>query len=48
MTKEEYIAIGVNTDEALIALNNITLSFHCRQTYDYGSFVLNSSLFYSV
>jgi L-rhamnose isomerase len=36
--KEQYAALGVNTDEALEKLNQVKISLHCWQTDDVGGF----------
>lgn len=36
--KEQYAALGVNTDEALDKLNQVKISLHCWQTDDVGGF----------
>jgi len=36
--KEQYAALGVNTDEVLLKLDNINISLHCWQTDDVGGF----------
>ncbi len=36
--KEEYAAIGVDTDAALREMDNVRVSLHCWQTDDVGGF----------
>ena len=36
--KDSYAAMGINTDEALIALKDFSLSLHCWQADDVGGF----------
>jgi L-rhamnose isomerase len=36
--KEQYAALGVDTEKALAELNNIKISLHCWQTDDVGGF----------
>jgi L-rhamnose isomerase len=38
MAKEQYAAIGVDTDKVLDDLDNISISLHCWQTDDVGGF----------
>lgn len=38
IAKEQYAAIGVNTDKVLTDLNSINISLHCWQTDDVGGF----------
>src|SRR5512133_3568671 len=38
LAKEEYAALGVDTDKVLEALDKISLSLHCWQTDDVGGF----------
>jgi L-rhamnose isomerase len=38
MAKEQYAAIGVDTDKVLDDLDNINISLHCWQTDDVGGF----------
>ncbi|MBN1181217.1 MAG: L-rhamnose isomerase [Bacteroidales bacterium] len=38
IAKEQYAAIGVNTDKALEKLQNIAISLHCWQADDVGGF----------
>src|SRR5512133_2853684 len=38
LAKEEYGALGVDTDKVLSALDKISLSLHCWQTDDVGGF----------
>ena len=36
--REQYAALGVNTDEAIKILDQIKISLHCWQTDDVGGF----------
>jgi len=36
--REQYAALGVDTDEALRRLDSISISLHCWQTDDVGGF----------
>jgi L-rhamnose isomerase len=38
LAKEQYAALGVDTDKAIKDLNNIKISLHCWQTDDVGGF----------
>jgi L-rhamnose isomerase len=38
LAKEQYAALGVDTEKALADLNNIKISLHCWQTDDVGGF----------
>ncbi len=38
LAKEQYAGLGVDTDKALAALDNINISLHCWQTDDVGGF----------
>ena len=38
LAKEEYAALGVDTDKVLSELDNINISLHCWQTDDVGGF----------
>jgi L-rhamnose isomerase len=38
LAKEQYAALGVDTDKALAELKNIKISLHCWQTDDVGGF----------
>lgn len=38
LAKEQYAALGVNTDEVLEAMNKLSISLHCWQTDDVGGF----------
>jgi L-rhamnose isomerase len=38
LAKEQYAALGVDTDKALAELKNIKISLHCWQTVDVGGF----------
>lgn len=44
LARERYAALGVNTDEALAALQNVSLSLHCWQTDDVTGFESDGSL----
>ena len=36
--KEQYAALGVDTDDVLKKLDNVNISLHCWQTDDVGGF----------
>jgi L-rhamnose isomerase len=38
IAKEEYAALGIDTDKVLAELDNISISLHCWQTDDVGGF----------
>ena len=38
LAKEEYAALGINTDEVLKKMNDVAISLHCWQTDDVGGF----------
>jgi L-rhamnose isomerase len=38
VAKEQYAALGVDTDSALKEMNNVVISLHCWQTDDVGGF----------
>ena len=38
LAKEQYAALGVDTDKVISELNNINISLHCWQTDDVGGF----------
>ncbi len=38
LAKEQYAAIGINTDKVLDQLDNVNISLHCWQTDDVGGF----------
>ncbi len=38
LAKEQYAALGVNTDEVLKKMNEVAISLHCWQTDDVGGF----------
>ena len=38
LAKEQYAALGVDTDKVLVELDNINISLHCWQTDDVGGF----------
>ena len=38
LAKEEYAALGINTDEVLKKMNEVAISLHCWQTDDVGGF----------
>ena len=38
LAKEQYAALGVDTDKVLTEMNNIKISLHCWQTDDVGGF----------
>lgn len=44
LARERYVSLGVNTDEALAALQNVSLSLHCWQTDDVTGFESDGSL----
>ncbi len=44
LARERYASLGVNTDEALAALQNVSLSLHCWQTDDVTGFESDGSL----
>ena len=38
LAKEQYAALGVDTDLVLSEMNNINISLHCWQTDDVGGY----------
>ena len=38
LAKEQYAALGVDTDKVLSEMDNINISLHCWQTDDVGGF----------
>jgi L-rhamnose isomerase len=38
LAKEQYAALGVDTDKVIAGMENVNISLHCWQTDDVGGF----------